>query len=452
MSDAAALPAVLEPKLSSLTNAGHWYLAYSGGLDSTVLLQLLCDWRDSHPDSPPLTAVHVNHGLQEAADDWQRHCAHHCEQLDVPLLAHSVDVTRAGQGLESAARDGRYQVFEGLLDDNDVLFMAHHLDDQVETFFLRLMRGAGAEGLAAMPAQRPLGKGQLVRPLLSLSREQLRDYTSERALAFIEDPSNLDPAFDRNYLRSQVLPLLRERWPAYRASVSRAAEHLGDVVDLLSREGAVLTTCHNAWGDVGFSLEELASEQRMACQQLRAWLRARALPMPDQASLQEFIRQLQQGDETGHPRLDCGAYRLQRYRQAVYQVPPDLPEGMPQSRELGPGESVRVPGVGSVSLLPTTGRGLGLHEGETVTLDWRRHGERCRIVDKGHSSSVKQFLQESGVPPWWRQRMPMLYRDGQLLAIADLALCQTPWFQERALEGEKNWELSFKPESSGLRV
>ncbi|MFV0276246.1 MAG: tRNA lysidine(34) synthetase TilS, partial [Parahaliea sp.] len=191
-----------------------------------MLLHLLLAARAHAPALPPLYALHVNHQLQPAADDWQRSCEQLCQRLALPLHCERVRVTPDGRGLEAAAREARHAVFARCLGEGEVLFTAHHQDDQVETFFLRLLRGAGLEGLSAMAATRPLGRGLLHRPLLGVPRARLQALARQGGLEVIDDPSNADTALDRNYLRAQVLPLLERRWPGYRATVSRAGEHL----------------------------------------------------------------------------------------------------------------------------------------------------------------------------------------------------------------------------------
>lgn len=211
--------------------APAWRIAFSGGLDSSVLLHLLADWA-RHEDLPPLSAIHVHHGLQPAADAWPEYCAQFCARLDIPLEVVRVQVA-PGASLEQAARRVRYAAFAERLGSGEVLLGAQHRDDQAETLLLRLLRGAGVRGLAAMPASRPLGQGSLVRPLIDCSRAELQAYAQSHGLAWVEDPSNADERFSRNFLRRQVMPLLAERWPQMTASLARSASHLSEAQQLL---------------------------------------------------------------------------------------------------------------------------------------------------------------------------------------------------------------------------
>lgn len=430
------LAQTLAPQFSALAGARHWYVGFSGGLDSTVLLQVVHAWRDRQSAVPPLTALHVNHQLQSAANAWEAHCAEVCASLGVPLLVRRVEAA----GGEAGARSARYRVFEEVLPAGGVLFLAHHQDDQVETFFLRLMRGAGPRGLAAMPRRRPLGPGELVRPLLDVPRAALEAYARDHRLSHVEDPTNADTAAARNFLRVQVLPLLASRWPAYRRTVTRAARHVADTLDVLHDELGLPETVYSITGDPGLEVAALLeSAPAGAAGRLRDWLRVSGLPAPDAAALGEFLRQLRSAGPRAHPRLDTGSYVLQRYRDALYLEPAF--GGPPPAGPLAirPGQTLDVPGVGRVGLVESPG-GMALHPGDSLRIDWRRGGEHCRMPRRG-GVSLKQLLQELAVPPWWRARVPLLYRGGELLAVGDLATCDSPL---AAAPGAQRWRLHWE--------
>jgi tRNA(Ile)-lysidine synthase len=416
-------------------------VAFSGGVDSTVLLHLLQRWCRTQRVAPPLTAIHINHGLQSAAAEWQLHCESFCRKLGVPLRCFPASVSAAGRGVEAAARDARYGIFKRQLGSGDVLFLGHHLDDQVETFFLRLLRGAGLQGLAAMPVTRPLGAGRLARPLLGLPRRQLENHAAEHGLTWVEDPSNEDIDLDRNFLRAQVLPLLASRWPGYRRTVSRAGEHIGDAAALLAQLLPPPATVHSVMGDPGIALAELAADgPRGAAPKLRHWLQARNLLAPDQAPLDEFLRQLREGGQRSRPALQCSAFTLKRYRDAVYLLPDFDDQSVGESLWLGPGEVYELPGSGQLALEEAAATGLSLAPGERLQVRWRRGGERCRPRGRpGGSASLKKLLQEWGVPPWWRDRLPLLYLDEELLAVGGLWLCESSRLADRAEPGRSLW-------------
>ncbi len=434
----------LDKPLNALLAAPHWYVAYSGGLDSTVLLHLLHCWRAANPEAPALGAIHINHGLQPASGAWQRHCEAQCRAWQLPCITCAVQVQPRGS-MEAAARDERYRVFEERLAAGAVLFMGHHLDDQIETFFLRLLRGAGVDGLAGMPRQRDLGMGTLVRPLLDFPRAELESYARHHGLAFVEDPSNRDTAIDRNFLRSRVLPVLGARWPSYRQLVARAIGHLATASEVVTAEAGLPETVHSRMGDPGLRVSRLLEPlQEVAAARLRAWLAVQGVRAPDRAALLEFLRQLRVAPADGKPRLDCGQYALRRYREAIYLEPGPFAPPPGGSISLAPGESCTVDGVGTLSLQQCRADALWLSPGERLTVRWREGGECFRLPGRPGHRSLKSLMQEWGVPPWWRSRVPLAYLGEEALAVGDIARCESSRWRAEAPAGGSLWQLSWK--------
>lgn len=273
------LPVRLLLNLKPWRNAKTWRIAFSGGLDSTVLLHLLAHLAKTE-NLPALSALHIHHGLQAAADAWPEHCQSVCDALGVPLHVVRVQVQR-GASLERAARDARYGAFVDATQVDDVLLTAQHQDDQAETLLFRLLRGAGVRGLSGMPNQRPVGRGLLVRPLLAVTRAELEAYATENHLNWIEDPSNQDRQFSRNYLRHQVFPVLTERWPQAMASMARSASHLNEAQALLNELAQIDLAEANTVSDFAWlgvpSLELAALAKLSAARQRNAlshWLTA----------------------------------------------------------------------------------------------------------------------------------------------------------------------------------
>src|SRR3990167_1094853 len=252
----------LQPWLS----APGWCVALSGGLASTVLLHLLANLAQREA-LPPLSAIHIHHGLQAAADAWPAHCHELCAALSVPLQVEYVQVAPVAS-LERAAREARYAAFAARLGADELLLTAQHRDDQAETLLFRLLRGAGVQGLSAMPVSRALGAGRLVRPLLNCSRDELLAYAREHKLSWVEDPSNADERFSRNYLRRQVLPALLSRWPQAATNMARSAAHLSEAAQLLDE----------------LALQDIAAAQVPA---VFAWLPLPSLALPALRCLSE---------------------------------------------------------------------------------------------------------------------------------------------------------------------
>lgn len=407
------LASTLLRQLAPWRDAPGWCVALSGGLDSTVLLHALA----SMSDRPALRAVHVHHGLQACAAQWPAHCQRLCDALGVELLVRHVEVEK-GASLEQSARSARYQAFSQVLNPGDVLLTGQHRDDQAETLMLRLLRGAGLRGLAAMPVSRRLGPAELVRPLLETSREDLLHYATAQGLQWIEDPSNLDTRFARNYLRHQVMPSLTARWPQATRSLARAAAHLaeaGALLDELAREDlqSALTPATPAWLtlpslDLPALIRLSASRQRNA---LQFWL-AGFTRMPDTdhwagwADLRDA-----RADATPIWKLTDGA--LHRAGGRIYWLSGDwlgVPDG--PVRWDDPAQPLALPGNGSVSLNGAPGP-------QALRIAYRQGGEILNVPGRG-SRDLKRLLNERGVPLFVRGRLPLLFSGEQLVAVANL--------------------------------
>jgi len=228
---AVSLRQVLHDQLSVEKNSAV-YVAYSGGLDSHVLLHALSGLASDYPFS--LKAIHIDHSLQLQSPAWADHCQQVCDGMSVPLTIRTLSIDqKKGESLEAVARDARYAALAECLPEGGLCMTAQHRNDQTETLLLQLLRGAGVHGLAAMPASKNFSTGRLLRPLLHFSREDLLDYANRHRLVWIEDPSNQDNRFDRNFLRNEVLPVLRERWPGMDKSLSRSARHAASAATML---------------------------------------------------------------------------------------------------------------------------------------------------------------------------------------------------------------------------
>ncbi|VVO35118.1 tRNA lysidine(34) synthetase TilS [Pseudomonas fluorescens] len=410
------LPARLLLNLAPWRNAATWRIAFSGGLDSTVLLHLLAHLAKTE-SLPTLSAIHVHHGLQAVAEAWPEHCQSVCEALGVPLQVVRVQV-RPGASLERAARDARYGAFIAATGPNEVLLTAQHRDDQAETLLFRLLRGAGVRGLAAMPQQRPLGTGHLLRPLLDMSRAELQAYAVEQQLSWIEDPSNDDRRYSRNYLRHQLFPVLTERWPQAVVTIARSAAHLSEAQGLLDelaemdlREAATLSEF--AW--LGLPslavapLEKLSlARQRNA---LSHWLAALSrLPDSDHWSGWQTLRDAT-GDARPVWRLADG--ELHRAGGRVWWLSGGWLQAVePAPVWADPAAPLQLPGNGQLRLSG------GIPDGP-LQVRYRQGGEVMQLPGRGHRD-LKRLLNESGLPLFARGRLPLLYRDEQLLAVANL--------------------------------
>lgn len=402
----------LSPSLLQAATNIPVMVGFSGGLDSTVLLHLLANAPGRQPGS--LRALHVHHGLQTLADDWQQHCSKLCAQWNIPLQVVQVEVPRdAGQGLEAAARDARHAAFKTHLLENEWLALAHHQDDQAETFLLRALRGAGVDGLAAMQAQRSFGASTLWRPLLQVARSTLEAYARQHALQWIEDPSNSSADFDRNFLRLQVLPLLRQRWPHADAAMARSAALAAQAAALLHEDDAsLLLHCLGAENALLLSeLKQLAAPQQSRV--LRLWAKQQGLPALPAKGVQAIQQQLLSAGHDQQAEFRWQQVRIVRWRDQLHAVPliKPWPEGW--TREWDGAEPVDLPDGGKLLL-----QGAGAFD-EPLQLRQRRGGERIQLPGRDHSHQLKHCLQQADVPPWLRAQLPLICAGDSVLAAAD---------------------------------
>ncbi len=421
----AALSEHVLAVLRGFTDAPRYWVAYSGGLDSSVLLDLVAGLRE--PLALRLSAVHVDHGLHPASGVWAQRCASRCEELGVPLVVRRIDVPKtAGQGPEAAARAARYAALAGLLGPGDPMLVAHHRDDQAETLLLALLRGAGVRGLAAMPDVAPLGQGYLVRPLLGFPRAALRSYAEARGLDWIDDPSNLDLDLDRNWLRGQVLPRLVERWPATDRTLARSAGHCAEAAVLVERLAAV-EAARVRGGCLGtLSVVGLGALDPVLCRAvLRHWLAALGLPTPDSRHLARVIDEAMTARVDASPLVAWPGCEVRRYRDDLFAMAPLSPSV--QGRELPWASGVLdLPaGLGRLHLRDAAGTDVS-----PETLGWGPlrvrfgvQGLRCRPQGGARHRPLKHLYQEAGVPPWLRGYVPLVFAGNTLVAVGDLWLC-----------------------------
>jgi tRNA(Ile)-lysidine synthase len=421
----STLSAFLAARLAADSGRSRLCVAFSGGRDSVVLLHALGRLRNSGGMPFTLSAVHVHHGISPNADAWAEFCAGYCSRCAVPLDIVRVAVPRdSGEGLEAAARRMRQAVFSGC--DADWLALAHHRDDQAETVLLNLLRGAGIAGVAGMLAERPQPRGPvLVRPLLDVPRSLVENYAAEHGLRWIDDESNDDLHYRRNFLRRETLPQLEEKFPGARKSLARAASHFAEgaslLDDLAAIDQAALLTPSGRIGLAGFNALAPARARNL----LRfVWLEA-GFRAPDARWIDEARKQLATADRLSETCLDTPDGELHVYRGELHIIGhfPSVPAApLPWSGE------AELPWAGGRILFePTMGSGFRralLVEGN-VLLNSRQGGERLQPNAKRPRRSLRNLLQEAAIPPWQRARMPFLWCNGRLVWVGGLGVDAT---------------------------
>lgn len=430
---------VLERALS-LLDGEVVLVGLSGGLDSTVLLHAL----SARKKTRSLRAIHVHHALHADADAWSRHCAALCAALDVELVVERVSVRRdSGEGPEAAARAARHGAFARHLRTGETLALAHHEQDQAETILLRLLRASGTGGLASIRGERDFAAGVVKRPLLQVPRETLRAHALAHGLAWVEDPSNQSHEPDRNYLRHRVVPVLAERWPGAAAALSRSAELLADDSRLLAgRAHELLATVRGPQPGTLEVAGLLALDPGWRAHVLREWTRLEGLPPLPATAIGRIGDELLLAGPDSEAELHWGRAWLRRWRGHLYLDP--------DQRELPPGWSSAWDGAaplvlpsgdclafvsadpGSTTSLPTARAGVtpealaALRDAfGPLRVRGRSGGERITLRGRDHSHALKHCLQDSGVAPWRRARLPLLEAgDGELLAAGDQLLSE----------------------------
>ena len=419
--------AALFNRLRDLPQPARYWLAYSGGLDSHVLLHAMVALRDQ--GLPPLQAIHIQHGLQSAADAWARHCQAICKALDVPLhIEHLHLLPQVGTSLEALARTARYTAIQRLAPPQTMLLTAQHQDDQAETVLLQLLRGAGIAGLAAMPDCVETAYGWHARPCLADARQALREYAVAQDLHWVEDPSNQDTAFDRNYLRQEIMPRLQTRWPAAATTIARSAGLLADLLPTINTQVAQdLAACCNIAGRV--QINRLLNLPQVRRQQVvRAWIQQAGHAVPSQAQLYEMTDKLLVAAADAQPQVAWGDTLLRRYQGQLWLQP----RAMPSAPSLGtqivwPDQQMALelpPGCGRLHRQSAT-QGIPdrYWQQDRVSVRWRVPGVRCRPQGRQGTRSFKKLCQTYAIPPWQRPYVPLVYVQERLVAVADYCLC-----------------------------
>lgn len=401
-------------------------VAFSGGPDSTALLHALAQLHDAR--AAHLRALHVDHGLHPASPDWARHCSDLCASLEVPLTTVRVHVEdHRGEGIEAAARRARRGAFAEHLREGEWLVLAHHRDDQVETVLLKLLRGAGPEGLGGMRPLRAFGQGFLWRPLLETSRETIHNYLSRQDIAVVDDPANQDPRFARNVLRQEVLPMLARYWPNAGTSILHAArlcraaaDHIAHEVEakleLLCRDDQTLDA--DGWLALPDTLRALA---------LDAWLHLRGLTAPPDATRAELERQTAHAADDRVPLVAWPGAEVRVWDGRLHATPP-LAQVPGDWRAAWNGAPLPLPPDCGTLMCERIDKAS---PPETVRFDpgmvvgFRRGGERIKPAGEPHTRELRDLFQQARVPPWLRVRCPLIYAEDELIAVAD------SWISER---------------------
>jgi tRNA(Ile)-lysidine synthase len=390
--------------------AGKIAVAFSGGMDSSVLVHALAQM--------PAARARGLRALHAESKRWAEHCAGFVRELGIALDVDGVVVEHAsGTGVEDAARAARFGAFERLLGPGEILALAQHRDDQAETILLKLLRGAGPEGLGAMRTLRQFAKGYLWRPLLGLPRSAVLGYAQAHGLRWIDDPSNAHTHLRRNFLREEILPRLKQRWPDAATALAHSATWARAAADYIGSQARLALARSQGPDPATLRWHEwLGLPDALRDPVLRLWLRELRLDEPAHFHIAELERQLHAAQDRA-PCVTFAQTQVRRYRDLLYamRARPPIPEGW---ETIWTGAPLDLPGGGRLTLASANSSGLALR------VCYRRGGERFKPAGCAHTRELRSLLQESGIPPWLRTRLPLIYADNDLLAVGDLFLSE----------------------------
>ena len=405
--------------ISLLGKSKKIFIAYSGGVDSHVLLHLLAQIRKSHPKLE-LTAIHVNHNLSSDAKKWVKHCQNSCKKLRIQCVVTSVDanVKIKDHSPEEIARNLRYAALVQQLPKNALLVTAHHVNDQAETLLLQLFRGAGPKGLAAMPVKIKFAKGWLLRPLLDFSREDILQYARKHKLKWIEDESNTNPKYARNFIRYQLLPIISKQWPGVVTALNRAAKHCAVTSGLLSVlaaedlklvEGKVEQTIDLT------ALKKLSVERQENL--LRFWLHGLGFTIPSEAKLREVLRTVVNSRSDTKPLVKWSGVELRRFQNHLYAMSPLLPYDTKAILSFDFKKPLKLPADLGVLRAKINKSSKGNAKTQNFTVRFRQGGEKLKLSGRQGTHKLKKLMQEWQIPFWLRDRIPLVYCGEEIIAV-----------------------------------
>jgi tRNA(Ile)-lysidine synthase len=420
------IKATLQPHLST---ASQIVVAYSGGLDSTVLLHGVAQLYLA--GSIPVVAIHVNHNLSDNANDWQTHCQNVCQRLGVTFIARSVQITSNEKGLEAQARALRYEAIANSIKPQALVLTGQHQQDQVETFLLQLKRGAGPKGLSAMAQSSGFAnQSALLRPLLNCPRKRLEAYALSHQLGWVEDESNLDTRFERNFFRQQVLPTIAERWPGFDKAACRSIALIAEQQQLVDEMAAedLAQAQTGQWLAIPGIVALSNIRQRNL---LRFWFTSQGVELPSAVVLNNMINELILAKPDANPKVQWAGYQLRRFDQRIYLLN--------QSIE-NPGEACSLTlnqplvfnhSIGSLLLddisaeLPISALQIRAPaDDEHISVRFNVSGLSCRVLGNTHHKKLRQLFKENKIPPWQRSRTPLIYYNEQLACVGGLFICE----------------------------
>jgi tRNA(Ile)-lysidine synthase len=427
-------------ELKPFSSTKKFWVACSGGLDSCVLLHLFYSFKNNIKQT--IEVVYVNHGLQEESEKWGQFCKELCQQYELVFTEIVInEKCPKGKSIEEWAREKRYSLIVNMMKKNDVLFTAHHQDDQVETFFLQAFRGAGPRGLSSMPSIKSHDHIFLCRPLLDFTRAEIEGYAKENNLTWQVDSSNSDIRYDRNFLRQKVLPVIEERWPSYRKTINRLIlnqQEFRSLIDDVACGDMKLvshkdTMCLNVKALKQLSIER---QKNLIC----FWLSEQGFSLPGSKNVIQILSDIVDSREDKSPCVDWKSVEIRRYKNLLYALEKIEGKKLNVELEWSPEDTLSIL---NETLIAKSQDGKGISKSKTkdarFIIRYRQGGEKINPDKHGHTKTVKQLFQENAVLPWLRDQIPLIYIDEKLAVIPGFCIDN----KYAAEENEPSWNIEW---------
>ena len=430
------MPGIKELDLLGLTEFNRIGVAISGGIDSLSLLNLLVDLLGKSS----IHALHVNHGISQDSDDWESHCRDASEEIGIEFHSWKINQMEVTSNSEANLRKKRYEFLTSWANHNDVICTAHHLDDQIETILFRLFRGTGINGMQGIKQKTIMNNVNIQRPFLSFSKDSIKEYALSKNIKWIEDKSNLLSNYDRNYIRNDIIPLVNLRWPSYQESIikfSKSAKTANKLHNEIADNDLARVKVNNL---TTLSLDHLTklSEER-AKNLLHRWIWFLSNKLIESVVVNEIYHNVIQAREDASPQVVigkinlAGSYEIRRYEDYLYAIPYSEKgqQNFSSSYSWDLLSSLSLP-TGKLRVKKVFGKGIKVDKYSKVEVRGRVGGESVRLSNKKRSKSLKKFFQEKHIPPWMRNRMPLIYLNNELAAIGSL------WIDEKYVAASKD--------------
>jgi tRNA(Ile)-lysidine synthase len=430
----------LSARLAHFTPAKTYWVGFSGGADSTALIYAFNELKTFL--KAKIKAIHFNHGLHQDADQWQQECQEVCDSLGIDLRIKRLSIDgSSGKGIEAEARHLRYSYLETSLIQGDCFVTGHHQEDQAETLLLNLARGSGVDGLAGMPESRSLGQARLIRPLLTFSMSSFRSYLENQNISWIEDSSNQDQTYDRNFLRQTIIPLLSDRWNGISEKMALSAGHCRQASAVISTFCSEKLADHLVHDQV-FKLNGLNPEDPVFAMLLRQWFRFNRAPSMPLRQIEQLSTQITHASDQSNISICWQGWTVHYYRGAMWL---QLEDSIVHSLSLtwSSCEAIDLGEVlGNFGFDPEPVKSL-----PDLELKSRQGGEKILESNSEHRRELKDLFQKAGVPPWLRESVPLLFSSGELVAVGDMFVSKTlaDWMQE------ENSKLYWQPSDPVLK-